>query len=137
MVSALDVPPTELIAKVAGKLEGMKIEKPQFVGLVKSGSHAQRPPEQNNFWYLRCASLLRQAYSRDYIGVQKLRKHYGGKKKRGRRPEHTRSAGGSTIRKAMQALEKHGLLEKTKKGRKLTKQGRKLLDLTAKEAKHG
>lgn len=137
MVSALDAEAGMVIQKVAEKLRGMKIPKPSFVGLVKSGSHAERPPEQEDFWYIRCASILRQAYTRDRIGTQRLRRHYGGKKKHKIKPEHTHPAGGSTIRKALQALEKQGLLEKTKKGRRLTKAGRKLLDVSAKEAMHG
>jgi len=137
MVSALDVPANALIGKLAEKLKAMKLEKPAFVGVVKTGSHAQRPPEQADFWYVRCASLLRQAYVREPVGVQRLRKHYGGKKNRGVRPEHTRPTGGSTIRKALQTLEKQGLLEKTKKGRKLSAKGRKFLDTSAKEALHG
>ena len=41
----------------------MGIEKPEFINYVKSGAHAERRPEQQNFWYLRLASLLRQAYT--------------------------------------------------------------------------
>jgi len=137
MTSALDVDAGVLIQRVAERLEHMKILKPAFVGLVKSGAYAERPPEQTNFWYLRCASVLRQAYASETIGVQRLRRHYGGKKKHSRRPEHHRPAGGSTIRKAMQVLEKHGLLEKTKKGRRITAMGRKLLDAVARETSNG
>ncbi len=136
MVSALDVEAGILISKVAEKLKGMKIEKPAFVGMVKTGSHAERPPEQEDFWYMRCASLLRKAYANDVIGTRRLRRQYGGRKSHSIAPEHKRPAGGSTIRKAMQTLEKHGLLEKTAKGRKLTGKGRKLLDNSAKEANH-
>ena len=133
MVTALDVEPNKLIEKTAGKLESMKIEKPAFVGIVKTGSHAERPPEQTNFWFIRCASILRQAYVRDKIGTGRLRTHYGGRKSRGVRPQKHAKAGGSTVRKAMQSLEKAGLLQKLDKGRKLTPKGRKLLDEAAKE----
>lgn len=137
MVSALDIEAGTLIHRVAEKLKDMKLPKPAFVGLVKSGSHAERPPEQADFWYMRCASILRQAYARDGVGTRRLRRHYGGKRKHRVTPEHTQPSGGSTIRKAMQALEKQGLLEKTKNGRRLTKSGRQLLDSTGKEAGHG
>lgn len=137
MVTALDVEAGTLIGKVAEKLEHMKISKPAFAGLVKSGSHAERPPEQENFWYLRCASILRQAYVHLRIGTQRLRRHYGGKKRHTVAPAHARPAGGSSIRKAFQALEKHGLMQKTPKGRILTPAGRKLLDGAAREVTHG
>ncbi len=134
MVTAYDVEPNKLIAKAAEKLKEMKIEKPAFVGLVKTGSHAQRPPQDEDFWYVRCASILRQAYVNDAVGINRLRRHYGGKKSRGVRPNVHAPAGGSTIRKAMQQLEKAGLLAKQKTGRVLTAKGRKLLDAAAKES---
>ncbi|MEK6982240.1 MAG: 40S ribosomal protein S19 [Candidatus Micrarchaeota archaeon] len=152
MVSALDVETNKLISKTAEKLKEMKLSKPEFVGIVKTGPAKQRPPADENFWFFRCASLLHQAYVRTSIGTNRLRTHYGGKKKRGRRPERTVRAGGSTIRKAMQELEKAQLLEKTGErkiknkngkevllysGRKLTAKGRKLLDSVAKEVRVG
>ncbi|MEM3625467.1 MAG: 30S ribosomal protein S19e [Candidatus Bilamarchaeaceae archaeon] len=133
MVTALDVDANALIGKVAEKLKGMNIKKPEFVGIVKSGAHAERPPEQSDFWYIRCASILRQAYVRGVIGTNRLRTHYGGRKNRGVKPQAHRKAGGSTIRKAMQELEKAGLLKKEKFGRSLSPAGRKLLDNAAKE----
>ncbi len=133
MVNASDVEPSRLLEKTAQKLKDMKIEKPAYVGFTKTGPFSQRPPTQENFWYLRCASILRQAYLRGTIGVSRLRTHYGGKEKRGVRPAHHRRAGGNTIRKAMQTLEKAGLLAKLKVGRVLTPKGRKFLDAIAKE----
>ncbi len=133
MVTVYDVEANKLIEKAAEKLKGMKIAKPDFVGMVKSGAHAERPPQQENFWYIRCASILRQAYINEGIGISKLRRHYGGRKRRGLRPERHVPAGGSTIRKAMQELEKAGLLIKEKNGRILSPKGRKFLDMAAKE----
>ncbi len=138
MASALDVDANKLIAKAAESLKEAGIKAPEFVGLVKSGAHAERPPEQENFFFIRCASIMRQAYVRNIVGVQRLRTHYGGRKRRGVRPGRQARAGGSTIRKAMQALEKAGFMEKAekgeRKGRKLTAKGRKLLDSSAKQA---
>ncbi len=133
MVRAYDVEPNRLVREVAGRLKEMGIEKPAFVGLVKSGAHAERPPEDPDFWYVRCASVLRQAYANEGVGVQRLRRHYGGRKNFGAKPEHHVPAGGSTIRKAMQEMEKAGLLTKEKNTRKLSAKGRKLLDAAAKE----
>lgn len=134
MVTAYDVDANRLIEKAAEKLKDLKINKPAFVGLVKSGSHASRPPMQEDFWYRRCASILRQAYVNETVGINRLRRHYGGRKRRGVRPEHHAPAGGSTIRKAMQELEKAGLLTKQKRGRTISAKGRKLLDSAAKES---
>jgi small subunit ribosomal protein S19e len=133
MVTAYDADANSLIGKTAEKLKSMKLESPAFVGLVKTGSHNSRPPEQDDFWYFRCASILRQAYMRETIGTRRLARHYGGSKRRGVRPEHRAPSGGSTIRKAIQQLEGAGLLVKEKTGRKLSAKGRALLDGVAKE----
>ncbi|MBI2079944.1 30S ribosomal protein S19e [Candidatus Micrarchaeota archaeon] len=133
MITALDVEPNALIEQVAHKLKTMGINKPAFVGLVKTGAHNERPPEQEDFWYFRCASVLRQAYVNFNVGTNRLRRHYGGRKKKGVAPERHLPSGGSTIRKAMQSLEKAGLMVKEKTGRKLSAKGRSLLDSTAKE----
>lgn len=134
MVTALDVEPNKLIAKAAEKLKGMRLEKPGFVGLVKTGAHVQRPPQQENFWYVRCASIMRHAYTKNSVGTGRLRRHYGGRKSRGVKPQRHAISGGSTIRKAMQQLEKAGLMIKEKNGgRRLSPKGRALLDLAAKE----
>lgn len=136
MVSCLDVDSNKLIENIAKKLEDGGFEKgPEFIRFAKTGSHAERPPTQKNFWYIRCASVLRQAYAKETIGVNRLRRHYGGRKARGVRPEIHRPAGGSAIRKAMQALEKAGYMKKQKVGRAITGKGKKLLDQTAKEIK--
>ena len=132
MVTVFDVDPNKLIAKAAEKLK-TKVQKPAFVGLVKSGAHAERPPQQADFWFLRCASILRQAYVSTSIGTNRLRRHYGGRKRRGVKPARHMPAGGSTIRKAMQELEKAGMLIKEKKGRRISARGRQLLDQAAKE----
>ena len=133
MVTAFDVDANKLIGKTAEKLKEMKLDKPAFVGLVKSGAHAARPPQTDDFWYLRCASILRQLYVNGTVGVQRLRRHYGGKKRRGVRPARHAPSGGSTIRKAMQELEKAGFLAREKNARTLSAKGRKLLDGAAKE----
>lgn len=135
MVSSLDVDTNKLIENLAKKLEDMKIDRPEFVKFVKTGSHAERPPSQKNFWYIRCASILRHTYAKGNVGTNKLRRHYGGRKNKGVMPEKQRSAGGSIIRKAFQSLEKAGLMIKQKTGRVLTPQGVKLLETSAKEVK--
>lgn len=134
MVTVYDVTPNKLVGKVAEKLEALDIKQPGWIGTVKSGSHKDRLPQQKNFWYLRLASILRNAYVHGNVGVGKLRTHYGGKKIRGVRPEKKRKAGGSIIRKGMQALEKAGFMVKRKKGREISAAGKKLLDSAAKEA---
>ncbi len=135
MVTVYDVEPNKLIEAVAEKLKG-EIDVPDFIYFVKSGSHVERPPDDPvKFWYTRLASVLRQAYVKGNIGVNRLRRHYGKSKNRGVKPEHHRHAGGKIIRVAMQKLEKAGYLKRADngKGRIITGKGKQLLDNTAKE----
>jgi small subunit ribosomal protein S19e len=63
-----------------------------------------------------------------------LRADYGGRKNYGVKPEHATKAGGSNIRKALQQLETAGYVETFKpRGRRLTREGRKLLHELAEE----
>ena len=132
MVNAYDIDALKLIYATAEELEKMQIKMPQWVGKVKSGAHRQRLPQDDKFWYVRCASILRKTYTAPGIGVSRLRTHYGGRKIRGVRPEKHKKAGGNMIRKAMQELERAGLMKKGKTGRELSSKGRALLDSVAK-----
>jgi len=139
MVTVYDVPANRLIKMAAEKLRDFpEVTPPQWVAYAKSGAHAIRAPEGADFWYVRCASLLRSVYMKSPTGVSRLKTKYGGRKKRGSRPEHHADAGGSMIRKALQQLEKAGLMEqKKKKGRIISAKGRSFLDSIAKEVKGG
>lgn len=134
MVSALEVPANELIGKLSGKLrkEGI-VKPPQWARFVKTGPHVKRKPhaEVKEWWYIRCASILRKIYTGGNIGVGRLRIKYGGRKKYGTSPEHHVNAGGSIIRKALQQLESAGYIKKAKTGRVLTPKGRSFLEKTA------
>jgi small subunit ribosomal protein S19e len=128
-MSVYDVEPQQLIEKVAQELKKFEeLKPPEWIYFVKSGSHAERPPQQEDFWYIRCASLLRYLYINGPIGVSRLRHKYGGRKSRGVAPHRHRKASGNIIRKALQRLEKIGFVKTTKKGRELTPKGKSFLD---------
>ncbi|MEM2147279.1 MAG: 30S ribosomal protein S19e [Candidatus Bathyarchaeia archaeon] len=138
MLTPNDVPAPEFIQKLADYLKENidEIRPPSWAAMVKTGAHVQRQPENPDWWYVRCASLLRKLYVHGPIGIERLRAEYGGRKDFGVRPEHAVKAGGSTIRKALQQLEAAGLIEKFQnKGRKVTLKGRKLLEEIAEEVK--
>lgn len=131
MPTPYDVPPSILIERLAKYLKDNvdAIKPPEWVPYVKTGAHAERAPQNPDWWYVRCASLLRKVYIKGPIGIEHLRSEYGGRKDRGTRPEHTRKGGGAIIRKALQQLEKAGLVETIRgKGRVITSEGRRLLD---------
>ncbi len=135
MVTVYDVKPNALIGRTATKLKEMGVEKPAYLDFVKTGSGKIRKPQSPDFFYHRCASLLRQAYVNELVGVNSLKTHYGGRKKRGVKRERQADAAGGVIRRGFMALEKVGLIEKKKVGRGITGKGKKLLDSVAKEIK--
>ena len=105
--------------------------KPEWVSLVKTSVHKMRPSIDEDFWYKRAASILRQIYIRGLVGVERLRTRYGGRKKRGSRPPEFRKAGGKIIRTILQQAESAGFVEKSKEkkaGRILTEKGRKFME---------
>jgi small subunit ribosomal protein S19e len=136
LVTPYDVPASKLIEKLATYLKENvdAINPPSWASIVKTGPHVQRQPQNPDWWYIRCASLLRKIYVHSPIGTEKLRAEYGGRKDFGVKPEHVVKAGGSAIRKALQQLEAAGLIETLKpQGRRVTKDGRKLLQELAED----
>jgi small subunit ribosomal protein S19e len=139
MVTVREVKSDELIKKAKEELKGFaEITPPEWMKFAKSGVHRERPPLDKDFWYTRVASVLRRIYLNGPVGTSKLRSYYGGRRRRGHKPAHFRKASGNIIRKMLQQLEKAGLVDKDRKGRKVTAKGRKLMDKIAYEvAKHG
>jgi len=133
-----DVPASILIEKLTKHLKDNMdgVVPPKWAPFVKTGSHASRPPQNPEWWFIRCASLLRKIYLKGPIGIEHLRSEYGGRVDRGVKPEHARRSGGSIIRKAIQQLEAVGLVEPLRNGgRVVTGEGRRLLDRLSTEIK--
>lgn len=136
MVSVRDVQADKLVNKLKEELKSVKeIAPPEWSFFVKSGVHRERPPEQPDFWYIRSASILRRIYLDGPVGTERLRSYFGGRKNLGHKPSHFRKASGAIIRKILQQLESAGLIEKDKKGRKISNKGKKFLDTVAKASK--
>ncbi len=120
--------------KLAQALKEMsEFEAPEWSYFVKTGTSKKKPPQEKDFWHKRAASILRQAYVRKTIGVNRLKTRYGSKKNRGMKPEAFRKASGKLIRVILQQAEAAGLLEKTNElgkraGRKLTEKGKELME---------
>ena len=124
-----DVPASMLIKKLTEILKSEDINPPTWISFVKTGVHADKPPQQVDWWYTRCASILRKIYLNGPISIADMRSIYGGGKARGYGIASHRYAGGAIIRNAVHGLEKLGYVEMVeKKGRIVTKQGMKKLD---------
>jgi len=138
MPTPYDVPASMLIERLARHLkeEVDVIVPPTWASFVKTGSHVQGPPQDPEWWFTRCASLLRKIYMKGPVGIERLRSEYGGRIDRGTRPEHARKGGGAIIRKALQQLQAAELVEPLRnRGRVVTSKGRQLLDRLSTEIK--
>jgi small subunit ribosomal protein S19e len=125
-----DVPPSKFIEKLAKYLKENvdEVQPPAWATVAKTGSHVEKQPQNQYWWYTRSASILRKVYVHGPIGLEKLRADYGGRKGFTVRPNHASKAGGSNVRKSLQQLEAAGLVEKASiKGRIMSPKGRKLL----------
>lgn len=132
-----DLPSGKVIEKTAKALKKIQeIEAPEWGKFVKTGAHKERPPVNRDWWYVRTASVMRKINRFGPIGVNKLRKKYGGKKDRGNKPEKRYDGSGNIIRKILQQLEKSGFVEqiskKSHKGRILTAKGKSFIDKSLK-----
>jgi len=113
-----------------------EIQPADWAGFVKTGSHVERMPQNPDWWYVRSASVLRKLYMNGPVGVSRLRKEYGGRKRRGVRPAHFAKAGGNILRSILQQLEQAGLAQKDgTKGRVVSGKGRSLLDAMSTQIK--
>ena len=136
MSTVYDVPADLLINQVAKKLsEQDEFKAPEWASFVKTGVHKERRPENEDWWFVRTAALLRRVYIDGPVGVNSLRTHYGGKKDRGVNPEKFRKGSGAIIRGALHQLEDAGYVEKVECGRTVTPKGRSFLDNTSAEVK--
>jgi small subunit ribosomal protein S19e len=133
-MSIFVVQPEKLIEIIAEKLkEYPEISPPKGSEFWKTAFFKELAPvDSENFWYIRSASLLRKVKKYGPIGVNKLRKFYGGKNRKGKGLHHSARGSGKIIRVALQQLENAKLIEvKDRKGRVLSSEGISLLERTS------
>ncbi|MDD1674904.1 MAG: 30S ribosomal protein S19e [Methanomicrobiales archaeon] len=134
MTTVFDVPADSLINRLSTDLKKRnEIKPPAWAAFAKTGVHKQMPPEDQDWWFIRSAALLRRLYVDGPVGVQRMRTAYGGKRDRGSSPYQFRKGSGSIIRKIFQQLEKAGFVEKNKSGRRISAAGMSHLDALANE----
>jgi len=139
MTTLYDAPTEEVIEALAERLaEEEAVEEPEWMPFVKTGHDRELPPEQEDFWVRRTASLLRKVTIDGPVGVGALKTEYGEAKQGSNRyrvrPRHKSEGSGSIIRTALQQLEDAGYVETAEgEGRQVTSEGHALLDETAAE----
>lgn len=135
MATMYDVPADALIEALAEDLED-RLEEPDWAEFTKTGVNRELPPEQEDFWAVRAASLLRKVADTGPVGVERLSTEYGGTKSGSNRYQvasDKRTDGSrNLIRTILQQLEDEDLVETAEgQGRRITAEGRSLLDDTA------
>ncbi|MFC7167447.1 30S ribosomal protein S19e [Halospeciosus flavus] len=135
MATLYDAPTDELLDELADVLAD-RVEEPDWAQFAKTGQDKELPPEQDDFWYKRAASLLRKVAVDGPVGVESLSTEYGNTKRGSNRykvsPDKKVDGSKNVIRTILQQLEEEGLVEeKGSEGRVASAEGRSLLDDTA------
>merc|ERR1711985_63923 len=115
-VTVKDVPADEFIKACADYLKRQpKFDVPKYHDIVKTGVIKELAPYDEDWFFIRAASIARKVYLR-----------------RGTKKAHFQTASGAIIRKAMYELEKLEMMEKTGDGgREITSKGRAEMDRIA------
>jgi len=135
MTTLYDVPAEDLNEAVAEELAD-RLEAPEWAQFAKTGTDKELPPEQENFWSHRAASVLRKVATDGPVGVERLSTAYGGTKRGSNRyvvsPPSREDGSKNVVRTILQDLEEEGLVEQAgSEGRIVSDDGRALLDDTA------
>jgi small subunit ribosomal protein S19e len=129
LTTVYDVAPNDLINALAQELKAKElVQPPEWAPYVKTGVQKEMPPTNPDWWYVRCASVLRRVYVDGPVGVSRLRSYYGGRHRARVATASFAKGSGSIARTALQQLEKAGMVKKIKKGRQITAQGQSFVD---------
>ncbi|MEF8856343.1 MAG: 30S ribosomal protein S19e [Haloplanus sp.] len=135
MVTLYDVPADELIDELSTRLED-RIEEPDWASYTKTGVSKELPPQQDDFWPVRAASLLRKVAVDGPVGVDRLSTAYGDHNQGSTRyrvaAAHAEAGSKNIIRTILQQLEDEDLVSTAQgEGRVVTPAGQSLLDEVA------
>jgi small subunit ribosomal protein S19e len=135
MVTLYDVPADELIDELSTRLED-RIDAPEWSNYTKTGVSKELPPQQDDFWSVRAASLLRKVAVDGPVGVDRLSTAYGDHNQGSTRyrvaAAHAEAGSKKIIRTILQQLEDEDLVSTAQgEGRVVTPAGQSLLDEVA------
>eukprot|EP00475_Leptophrys_vorax_P038512 TRINITY_DN6810_c0_g1_i1.p1 TRINITY_DN6810_c0_g1~~TRINITY_DN6810_c0_g1_i1.p1 ORF type:complete len:148 (+),score=51.45 TRINITY_DN6810_c0_g1_i1:65-508(+) len=119
----------ETLAQHFKKSDKFKI--PAWADIVKTASWKELPPSNPDWFYVRAAAIARRIYVRP-SSVGGLSKTFGGRKRRGSRPNRHADASEGVIRRIIQQLDAAGITAIHENGgRRITSAGQKELDTVA------
>merc|ERR1739841_1502 len=134
-VTVKDVPADDFIKACADFLKRQpKFDVPKYHDIVKTATFKELAPYDEDWFYIRAASVARKVSLRKGTGVGALKKWYGGSSGShvGTCKAHFSTASGAIIRKAMLELEKLEMMEHCSDGgRMISSKGRAEMDRIA------
>ena len=126
MTTFYDIPSELLIPALAERMAATDgIDTPDWAGFVKTAVSRERPPSQENWWFLRSAALLRKVAREGPIGVTHLSQAYGGSKDNGAMPNTPAGLVEKVPTKTVETEEGEVQLYA---GRRITSTGQKMLN---------
>jgi len=133
-VTVKDVPAADFVGALAAHFKkSSKMELPKWADLVKTGVHKELAPYDEDWYYVRAASIARRVYLNGGLGVGALQRVYGGSYSKGTRKSHFQPAASGVIRHIMIQLQEIDIVSKRKdkKGRWVTRNGQREMDTIA------
>lgn len=139
MTTYNDIPADMLIEALAEHLTTIKsISAPEWASYVKTGTHRERPPEQDNWWAVRSAAILRKVAFKGPIGANHMAQEFGGPRDRGVKPNRAAAGSRNIARTILQQLTEAELVKSSlnasgsvNSGKILTPEGHKLINAVA------
>ena len=84
MTTYHDVPADLVISELSIRLASVEeVVAPEWASIVKTGTHRERPPVQDDWWFIRSAAVLRKVGKLGPIGANHMAQQFGGPKDRG------------------------------------------------------
>jgi small subunit ribosomal protein S19e len=139
MTTYNDIPANILIDGLVEKLSNIEsIAEPEWAAFVKTGTHRERPPNQENWWIIRSAAILRKVAFKGPIGTNHMSQEFGGPRDRGVKPNRAAAGSRNIARTILQQLSESGLITSkfntagtVNLGKVLTPEGHKLINNVA------
>ena len=139
MTTLHDVPADLLIEDLAQRLaDNDSINAPEWADFAKTGTHREKPPEQADWWYIRCGAVLRKVAIKGPIGTNHMSQLFGGPKDRGVKPNRAVAGSRKVARTILQQLASAGYITDSFNtagtvtlGKVITPTGQSLLDESA------
>tara|TARA_B100000073_G_C23698125_1_gene559188 strand:- start:56 stop:526 length:471 start_codon:yes stop_codon:yes gene_type:complete len=143
MTTYYDVPADQLISSLSSKLkETGAVTPPEWTYYVKTGTHKERPPVQDDWWFIRSAAIFRKVAIKGPIGTNRMSQEFGGSKNRGVKRNKAVSGSRNITRKILQQLSDSNLIMNSmnstgtvNRGKILSPSGQSLIDSVANDVR--